>query len=240
MKIWKSLIVDDEPFARMELIRLLQEYNFIHIEGEAHDLDSAKKAIETLKPDLVFLDIDLGKHTGFDILENTAPTYVTIFVTAFDEFALRAFEVNALDYLLKPVHPLRLKESLKRLGNPYTEEKKIILKPYDKILINQYTSSKFITVNSISYIEARGDYTKLCTDNNIGGVLHQTMKKWNEKLPDNIFHQVHRSYIVNFNHIDKLIKKESNRYEIKLKTLPKIIPVSRTFSKEIKKKFSVN
>lgn len=239
MKIWRAIIVDDEPFARMELKRLLSDYDFVNIIGECHDLESAKDAILKLSPDLVFLDIDLGRNTGFDLLEQVAPTFQTIFVTAYNEFAIRAFEVNALDYLLKPVNPERLKESLKRLGSPYNEEKKVLLKPFDKILINQHTSSKFITVDSISYIEARGDYTKICTNRNIGGVLHQTIKKWVERLPNNIFYQVHRSFIVNFNHIEEFVNKENNRYDIKLKYSAKTIPVSKSFSKAIRDRFSV-
>ena len=239
MKIWRAILVDDEPFARMELKRLLSDYDFVHIIGECHDLASAKDAVIKLSPDLIFLDIDLGRNTGFDLLEQVAPTFQTIFITAYNEFAIRAFEVNALDYLLKPVHPDRLKESIKRLGSPYKEEQKIELKPFDKILINQHTSSQFITVDSISYIEAKGDYTKVCTQKNVGGVLHQTIKKWNEKLPHDIFFQVHRSFIVNLNHIEELINKDSNRYDIQLKNLPILIPVSKSYSKIIRDKYIV-
>jgi len=239
MKIWRAIIVDDEPFARMELKRLLSDYDFVHIIGECHDLESAKDAVIKLSPDLMFLDIDLGRNTGFDLLEQVTPTFQTIFVTAYNEFAIRAFEVNALDYLLKPVNPERLKESIKRLGNPYKEDAKIDLKPFDKILLNQHTSSKFITVESISYIEAMGDYTRVFANKDIRGTFHQTIKKWTERLPKDIFCQVHRSFIVNLNHIDKLINKESNRYDIQLKNLPALIPVSKSYAKSIRDKFYI-
>lgn len=232
-------MIDDEPLARMELRRLLGEYEFINIIGESGNINDAKIAIDTLNPDLVFLDIDLGKNTGFDLLEKVALTFQTIFVTAYNEFAIRAFEVNALDYLLKPVHPDRLEESLKRLGSPFKEEKKVLLKPFDKILINRNTSSHFITIDSISYIEAKGDYTKVCTQKNLSGVLHQTIKKWNEKLPNDIFYQVHRSFIVNLNHIEELVNKENNRYDIRLKYLTKLVPVSKSYSKFLRDRFAI-
>ena len=163
MKIWNTIIVDDEPYIRQELRTMLSEYDFIKILGESGDVKDAKELINSLKPELVFLDIDLGAYTGFDLLEQVETNFQTIFVTAYNEFAIRAFEVNALDYLLKPVNPDRLKETIKRLGNPYKEEKKVLLEPFDKILINQHSKSRFITVDSISYIEARGDYSKICT-----------------------------------------------------------------------------
>lgn len=239
MKVWNTIVVDDEPYARLDIIKMLKEHSFINIIGEADSLSSAKKVIKERKPDLVFLDIDLGANTGFDLLEYFEPKFHVIFVTAYDEFAIRAFEVNALDYLLKPVHPERLKESLKRLGSPYKEEKHIQLKPYDKILLNQHTSSRFITVESISYIEACGDYTRVFTSQNISGIMHQTIKKWIERLPEISFIQVHRSYIVNLNHIEKLSKEENNRYSIKLRNIEKGIPVSKSYSKKLRDKYAI-
>jgi len=239
MKIWKAIIVDDEPLARLELRRMLSEYDSINIIDDAGSVLEAKEKIEHYNPDLIFLDIDLGSHSGFDLLEYFAPSFQVIFVTAYDEYALRAFEVNALDYLQKPVHSDRLKESLKRLGSPYKEESKARLKPYDKLLLRQHKSSKFISVDSISYIEAQGDYSRICTKENIKGIMHHTMKRWTDRLPENIFYQVHRSYIVNINHIEALVKVDKTKYEIQLKFSSTIIPVSKNFSRIIKNQFSV-
>lgn len=240
MKTWRTIIIDDEPFARIEMQRLLKDYEFIKIIAEADSVANAKKLIQEMSPDLLFLDIDLGKQLGFDLLESVPNNFVTIFVTAYNEYAIRAFEVNALDYLLKPISPERLKEALKRLGNPFKEEKSFHLKPFDKILLNQHNCSKFITVDSISYIEAKGDYSRICTSQMITGVIHHTIKKWVERLPVGIFYQVHRSFIVNIDHIEELVYKKNNLFDIKLKHLPGTIPVSKQFSKIIRERYRID
>ena len=237
MKNWKTLIVDDEPLARQELRRLLSKFNQISIVAEADSVKSAIAQIKEYAPDLVFLDIDLGHQSGFDLLEKIPNNFHVIFVTAYEEFALRAFKVNALDYLLKPVHPERLKESISRLGNPYNYDSNFSLKAGDKILIDQFNCSKFISINSISYIEAQGDYSKVYTNTNVSGLVHHTLKKWLERLPSKLFSQVHRSYIVNLDHIEKLIKKENYTCEIFLSGIKTVIPVSRNYSKFLRENF---
>lgn len=239
MKTWRAIIVDDEPLARLEMVRLLGSYPQITIVDEAYSVQSAKKLIELLQPDLLFLDINLGTQSGFDLLEITERNFQTIFITAYDKYAIRAFEINALDYLLKPVHPERLKESIARLGNPFKTELKIKLEPFDKILINNQNCSRFVTISSINYIEAKGDYTKIYTHNSGTGIVHQTIKKWMELLPGNMFLQIHRSYIVNINDIME-IKKSNSSYEVKLSTQNKQIPLSRTFFKKVKEHFRID
>jgi len=230
MKQWKTLIVEDERFARIELNRLLEDYDQINVVGEASSVKEASQLIEMLSPELIFLDIDLGTHTGFDLLEMVEPTFHTIFVTAFDNFAIRAFEVNALDYLLKPINPSRLSEAIARLGNPLVEKQAVFLKPYDKILIHSAHSSRFITVNSIEFIEANGDYTNIYCCDGVKGILHQTIAKWVMRLPSSAFVRVHRSYIININHIDRIQKKENGLKEILTEFNKRIIPLSRKYS----------
>jgi len=234
MKQWKTIIIDDEPLARMELNRLLADFEQIVVVAEADSVKSAREKIIEFSPDLIFLDIDLGVQTGFDLLEKVPKNFHIIFVTAFEEFALRAFKVNALDYLLKPIHPERLKESINRLGNPYAYELEYFLKPYDKILIDQFNCSRLISVNSISYIQAQGDYSMVYSNTKVNGLVHHTLKKWIERLPSNLFSQVHRSFIVNIDQIEKLLKKSNNSYEIKLIENQIVIPVSRNYSKSLR------
>jgi two-component system LytT family response regulator len=147
--------------------------------------------------------------------------------------------VNALDYLLKPVNPERLKESINRLGNPYNYDSKFVLKAGDKILIDQFNSSKFISVNSINYIKAHGDYSMVYTQDNTNGLIHHTLKKWIERLPSKLFKQVHRSYIVNLDHIEKLTRKENNTCEITLADSQTTIPVSRNYTKSLRAVFTI-
>ena len=233
MKIWKALIVDDEALARLELKRMLKEHPHIDVRGEADSVADAIEAIEKLTPDILFLDIDLGAQTGFDLLEKVARKFRIIFITAFDEYAIRAFKVNALDYLMKPIHPDRLRESVNRLGNPHHQGTGFHLEPYDKILVSHLRYSRLVTVSSISYIEACGDYTCIHTRDGFRGTLHHTLKRWMERLPEKMFIQSHRSYIVNTDRIKRLEKKTKESFEIVLDQPEILIPVSRGYSRKI-------
>jgi len=237
MKIWKALIVDDEALARLELRRMLQEHPQIDVLGEADSVPDALDAIQKLLPDILFLDIDLGAQTGFDLLEKVARNFRIVFVTAYDEYAIRAFKVNALDYLLKPIHPDRLRESVNRLGNPFHHETGFRLEPFDKILVSHQRYSRLVTVSSISYIEACGDYTSIFTRDGFRGSLHHTIKKWMERLPEKLFIQCHRSYIVNTERIRSLAKKDRERFEIDMDQPEITIPVSKGYSRKIVEKY---
>lgn len=116
MTKYKAIIIDDERLARKEMRRLLAEFDEIAVAGEAENLAEAAKLIETEKPDIVFLDIQLSGESGFDLLDRVEQNFKLIFVTAFDAYAVRAFEVNAIDYLLKPVNPERLAKAVERLA----------------------------------------------------------------------------------------------------------------------------
>ena len=229
--------MDDETLARLELRRLLREHAHIHIAGEAASVPEAVEAIEALAPDLLFLDIDLGAHTGFDLLEKVARNFRLIFVSAYDAYAIRAFKVNALDYLLKPVHPERLRETVDRLGNPLSQEEVFHLEPYDKVLVSQQKSSRLISVSAISYVEACGDYSCIHTRDGFRGTVHHTIKRWMERLPSSMFLQCHRSYIVNLDHIKRLDKRNRDSFEIVLDRSGVTIPMSRGFSKKLMELF---
>jgi len=239
MDRWKALIIDDEPLARQELLRLLEPYPEIDVRGEASSLDNAIEAIESYDPDVLFLDIDLGKYSGFDLLERVAPRFRTIFVTAFDEYAIRAFQVNALDYLLKPIHPDRLRESLERLGSPNHPESKLQLEAFDKILLSHLSYSRLVRVGDISYIEARGDYTRVHMRDGFSGTLHQTIKRWVERLPAFQFIQTHRSYIVNTDRVLRMEKKSKDSFSLVLDHPVTQVPVSRSYHKQLQSKFRI-
>jgi two-component system LytT family response regulator len=218
----------------------LREFETIQLIGEADSVPSARKVIKSLSPDLVFLDIDLGHQLGFDLLEGSEKKFHTIFVTAYDEYAIRAFEINALDYLLKPVHPDRLKESISRLGSPVQKKLNFKLEPYDKIWISGHYGSKFVRVDSINFIEARGDYSLLCTKNAVHGLVHHTLKLWMERLPADMFIQVHRSYIVNMDRIKEIKQQPTERHAVSLEGELRLIPVSRSYLRKLKDNFRVD
>ncbi|MCF8233729.1 MAG: LytTR family DNA-binding domain-containing protein [Bacteroidales bacterium] len=237
MKTWDTIIVDDEPLARWEMQRLLEPFGQIRVVGEAASVAEANELINRYTPDLLFLDIDLGTQTGFDLIDQINKKFHVIFVTAYDEYAIRAFQVNALDYLLKPVNPERLNESISRLGHPHRDDPGFLLKPQDRLLISQRNASCFIRVADISIIEARGDYTFVYTQDGKTGLTHQTMKRWMERLPADLFLQVHRSYIINLEMVSEVIKKPDGNSYIIMKKTANEIPVSRTQLSNIRKRF---
>lgn len=232
MKIWRAIIVDDESLARTELLSQLNDFPQIEVIGEAADADAAYDLITTLSPDLVFLDIDLGVKSGFDLLERIDSGFKVVFVTAHNEFAIRAFEVNALDYLLKPVWPDRLGNCIRRLGNPYSGKLPEQLELHDQILVRIRSGSRFVKVSEITCIEACSDYTKIFSARKFSGLVHHTMKRWLERLPSSGFVQIHKSYIINIAHLVSINETGDSR-SAKMVYPEKGIPVSRRFGSRL-------
>ena len=238
--IFKTILIDDERLARKELRYLLADYKDVCIVGEAKNLREAVSLINDKKPDLVFLDIQLRQENGFDLLEHVQHNFHLIFVTAFDEFAIRAFEINALDYLLKPVNPKRLQTSFDRLNSDIASRalQNSQLNIDDQLFLHLGEHSRFICINTISHICASGDYTELCTKNGAKILLEKPLKKWMERLPEKHFQRIHRSTIININEIASIKPLLNQTMEIELINEPRIFIVSRRYSKAFKLKFS--
>jgi len=233
----KTIIVDDERLARVNLRRLLEPYPEIEIVGEAGSCESAVELIDLHKPQLIFLDIQLGGETGFDLLEIIDNSIKIIFVTAYDEYAIRAFDVNAIDYLLKPVNPERLKGSIDRVINREVVQKNAA-KRYEYsdsiyVRLNIYTS-RFIKINSITFIEPVGNYSKIFTTDGKHCLVLKTLKLWQEELPDRIFVRIHRSCIINIEHIDRIEIYSNTQHRVFLKNMSKPLEVSRRYAKNLK------
>ena len=233
----KAIIVDDERLARVNLRKLLVPHPEIEIVGEASSCKAAIELINMFNPQLIFLDIQLSGETGFDLLEMIDNSIKTIFVTAYDEFAIRAFEVNAIDYLLKPVNPDRLKSAIERV---ITKEKvqKNVPKSYEYsdsiyVRLNNY-ASRFIKISSITFIEPVGNYSKIVTIEGKHCLVLKTLKQWQEELPDNNFVRIHRSSIVNIEHVDHIEKSPDTGHMAFLKNLPEPLEVSRRYAKKLK------
>lgn len=232
MKQYRAIIIDDERYAREELKILLKDFNDIEIVGEADDIEKSITEIKNKNPDIIFLDIQLGKETGFDLLDKVSANFKTIFVTAYNDFAIKAFEVNALDYLLKPVNPDRLNLTLNRIRN------KIIDKPKnldydDSIYVKSNSSSMFVQINTITCICAEGDYTSIFTKNSKRHVVLETLKNWEERLPEKHFCKVHRSTIVNQNYIEKIVNFENKTSRVYLNHREDPIEMSRRFAAKL-------
>jgi two-component system, LytTR family, response regulator len=237
-KTYRTLVVDDERLARNDIVSLLKEYPDIVIVGEASDTPSALKAIEQLDPELIFLDIQMPGQSGFDLLNAADTGAKVIFVTAFDEYALRAFEVNALDYLMKPVNPKRLRSALEKLE--LNESPEFIhtrkLKYDDNLFLQVNTTMKFIRVNTLVCINASGDYSEIITDDGHRGLTLKSMKEWESRLPENYFCRIHRSTIVNLELITKVEKWFNNSYRLHLKGIEAPMVMSRRYAVKLKEK----
>jgi two-component system, LytTR family, response regulator len=233
----KAIIVDDERLARVNLKKLLEPHPEIEIAGEASSIENALELINLYKPQLVFLDIQLSGETGFDLLELIDNSIKIVFVTAYDEYAIRAFEVNAIDYLLKPVNPERLKVSIERLKNGEMRQKSES-KGYEYsdsiyVRLNNY-ASRFIKISSISFIEPVGNYSKIVTLEGKHCLVLKTLKQWQEELPDNNFVRIHRSSIVNIEHVERIEKKSNDRHRAYLKNITEPLEVSRRYAKKLR------
>lgn len=237
MKIWKAIIVDDEFLARVELRNQLEDFQQVEVVGEAADIESAYELISSLNPDLLFLDIDLGTTSGFDLLERIDTGFKVIFVTAHNEFAIRAFEVNALDYLLKPVWPDRLGNCLRKLGDPYSGKLPEKLDFHDQILVKVRSGSRFVKVSEITCIEACSDYTKIYSSRKFSGLVHHTLKRWLERLPSSGFIRVHKSFILNTAFVLSINESSDKGTSAKMLYPEKDIPVSRRFGSKLKLSF---
>lgn len=235
-----AIIVDDERLARKELRSLLAEFGEISIIGEAENLTEAVELIQIKKPDVVFLDVQLQSENGFNLLERIEKDFKLIFVTAFDAFAIRAFEINALDYLLKPVNPERLAKTLERLLE-YEEKPDTVWRKFeyeDRLFIELGERAKFLKINSIKCICADGDYSQVFTDDSKKHLVTKSLKEWEERLPEKYFVRIHRSTIVNLEFIEKVETWFSRSYQIHLRDMKQPLTVSRRYASQIKLKFS--
>ncbi len=237
---YRTIIVDDERLARKEMRRLLAEFDEITVSGEAENLSEAVLLIEKEKPQIVFLDIQLSNENGFDLLEKTAADFKLIFVTAFDAYAIRAFEVNALDYLLKPVNPERLAKAIEKL-NEEKRDAKNELRPLefdDRIFLELGNRSVFLKVSNISYINSSGDYSEVFTVSGKKFLLEKPLREWEERLPEKNFLRIHRQTIINLEQIEEIESWFNRTFQVRLKNFRETLAVSRRYAVKLKSKFT--
>ncbi len=211
----RVLIVDDEDLARAVLRELLTAYPEVEIVGEAANGFAAVKLAEELAPDLLFLDIQMPKLSGFEVMELLGEKVAVIFVTAYDEFALKAFDVHAVDYLLKPVEPARLGEAIaraaKRLAENQTRPSAVAVaaaaqppgRPIERVLIREEGRVHVLPLGKIDFVEAKDDYLSFA----VAGkrlLKQQTMAELEAQLDGSRFVRVHRSYLLNIERLARL------------------------------------
>jgi two-component system LytT family response regulator len=191
----QAIIIDDEPLAVAELQRMLEPYPQVEVIATATRSADALQKIKQLNPDVIFLDINMPEMNGFQLLEALDETPEVIFITAYDEFAVKAFEVNALDYLLKPVNAERLAEAIKKLTLPQLDNKPR-LEADKKIFIKDGEQCFFIPLKEIMYLESAGNYVKVFFKDK-RPMLHRSLNYMEERLPDSIFFRASRQFIIN-------------------------------------------
>jgi two-component system LytT family response regulator len=217
----KVLIIDDERLARKELGNLLAEYKDIEILGEAANADEAEELIDKLNPDLIFLDIQMPGKTGFELLETLERTPKVIFTTAYDEYALKAFEFNALDYLLKPIEPKRLTESVNKIrkeveAQEEQQKKTSQLTVNDQVFVKDGDNCWFVKLKDVRLFESDGNYIKVYFDKN-KPMIHKSLNALDEKLDNKHFFRVSRKHIINLEWIDEIETWFNGGLMVKLK-----------------------
>ncbi len=232
----KALIVDDERLARLELKNLLSDFEEIEIVSEADSVNSAAELLKKQDINIIFLDIQMPGKSGFELLEEIDTSAKIVFVTAYDEFAVKAFEVNALDYLLKPINPKRLKETINRITdtNYGKNNKSETLEYNDRLFILFNNKYKFIKLSEILCISSAGDYTKITLVNNMYGLTNKSMNEWGNRLPVNYFCRIHRTTIINLEYMDKIEEWFEGSYRIYLKGINTPYEISRRYLAKIK------
>jgi two-component system, LytTR family, response regulator len=203
----RALIVDDERLARKELVKLLEDHPMIEVVGEAMNAEEANQMISDLNPDLLFLDIQMPGKTGFQLLEELDVVPLVVFTTAYDEFALKAFEVNALDYLLKPIQPERLLETVSKLAEKERTktisvrgpEKKLGLQ--DQVFVKDGDRCWFVSLSNVRLFESDGNYIKVYFDAN-RPMIHKSLNALDEKLDERAFFRASRKHIVNLSWVE--------------------------------------
>ena len=239
---YKTIIVEDEELTRNGLKKKLENFDEIDVIDEAENGIEAVEKINEQKPDLIFLDIQMPGMNGFEVLQNLNYMPIVIFTTAFDEYALKAFETNSIDYLLKPIEEERLAKAVGKLNKFASgDDKKTEFDSNITALLNEIRNKQeklsrihikigdeiiFVNTGDIYFFKADNKYTSICTFDN-EYIINDTLASLEEKLPQN-FIRIHRGFIINTDHLNKLKKWFGGKYIAVMKDKKKTeIPVSR-------------
>lgn len=218
----KTILIDDEPLAISELQSMLSAYAEIDIAAVSNDSQDGIQKIQQYNPQLLFLDINMPGKSGFDLLSELGSAPEVIFVTAYDQFAIKAFEVNALDYILKPVNPERLKEAVTKVIRKLNQaEGEKALDINKRIFIKDGEQCFFVPIHQIFYIESVGNYVRLHFRDK-KAMLHRSLNYLEEKLPGEHFFRTSRQEMINVNYIKNIVPYFSNTLQVEMESGVKI------------------
>jgi two-component system LytT family response regulator len=241
----KTVLIDDERLARTELKKLLIDFPEIEVVAEAANANEGLEKIESLNPDLIFLDIQMPGKTGFEMLSELNRVPYVIFTTAYDEYALKAFEVNALDYLLKPIEPKRLADAVQKLQNAEEKEMQVssenanksLLSENDQVFVKDGERCWFVKLSEIRLFESVGNYAKVYFGPNKPLIL-KSLNALEERLDEKVFFRANRKHIVNLRMIEKIEPYFNGGLLLELKGAEKI-EVSRRQTVKFKEMMSL-
>lgn len=245
----KVIVIDDEPLARSIVVEYLQSHSHIEIVKECGDGFEGVKAIQEHKPDLVFLDVQMPKISGFEMLELLEQMPNVIFTTAFDEYAIKAFEAQAIDYLLKPFSKERFDKALQKYtqlqkseipqtqGDEYAKKQIAPKEEANRIVVKTGNNIRIVPTQDILYLEAYDDYVKIYTQEGFF-LKKKTMNHYESVLDSQRFLRVHRSYIINIQQITRIEMLEKDSHIAILRTGSKV-PLSKTGYPKLKEMLGI-
>lgn len=245
-----ALIIEDDAASITLLKEFLKDFSYINLLGVASNIKDAESLIKSHpKVDLLFMDIDLKGANSLDLIKHVDPKSKVLFITAFPDFAVKAFEFNTIDYIVKPISFDRLKKALSRL-NIFEEEDAAEYEPIpskhsgkfgidNMVLMNIDNEMKFIKIRDINYIEAKGNYTYVALNDGSSFTTYGLIKLWEDKLPQDDFFRVHRSTIVNLHNVLKIERGTYDTGILYLKGVDQPFEVSRNYFSIIKNKFKL-
>ncbi len=237
----KTVLVEDSRLARLELVALLKNFPQIEILGEAENADEALVLINTLKPDLLFLDIHLPGKNGFEILQELDRVPAVIFTTAFDQYAIQSFEYNTIDYLLKPISPERLEKAVlkaeEQLRQTVKTNHREKLLENDRIFVKDGKKYWFIPLASIRFFESKGNYTQIYFDRNSPLIL-RSLQQIEDSIDPKQFIRINRAQIINIKYIKEIAEWFGDRLKLILIS-GKEVEVSRRQVNRFREIFSI-
>ncbi|TCI85336.1 LytR/AlgR family response regulator transcription factor [Tenacibaculum sp. M341] len=221
MKTVKVVIVEDSRLARNELKELMKSHKQLVLVGEAANVDDGFELIQKEQPDVLFLDINMPEKNGFELLEMLDEVPITIFTTAYDEYAIQSFEYNTLDYLLKPISEERFSVAVQKLMNNLekeqtSEEKEEKVFNLEKqIFIKDGEKCWLVKIKSITMFEIVGNYTRVFFENN-KTLIYKSLTQIENKLPQDVFFRANRQQIININHVKKVVSWFNGKLKIEM------------------------
>jgi two-component system LytT family response regulator len=244
----RTLIVDDERLARRELRRLLEPQDAVEVVGEAANADEAEAALREHDPDLLLLDVQMPGDSGFDLLERLDAVPHVVFVTAYDEYAIRAFEVNALDYLVKPVEPERLKSAIETVQQraAQTTAHAVVseedaprrtLTAEDQVFVKDGEQCWFVRLADVRLFEAAGNYTRLYFDDE-EPLIHRSLSYLEDRLDPDRFFRASRQHILNLRWVEDVTRWSKGRLKATLEQGTEV-EMSRRRSKQFREQLSL-